>query len=113
MYNLRFSHFLSADIQRGDLSWLLAALKDLSVLQPRSLIDGVMVVNLYTDATPQSIAPILPAQGLAHAQVFMRSEEINRAEAIAAIAGKTSTLYLSCGSTVPQPSPPSVPGQVG
>lgn len=85
LYNLRFPHFLSADIQRGDPSWLLGALRDLSVLQPRSLIDGVMVVNLYTDAIPHSLAAIIPAQNLAHTQAFLRPEDINRAEAITAL----------------------------
>lgn len=54
------------------------------------MLDGVMVVNLYTGATPHSIAAILPAQGLAHAQAFRRPE------AIAAISGLTWATPLRC-----------------
>lgn len=60
------------------------------------MLDGVVVVNLYTDATPHSIAAILPALGLAHAQAFLQLEEINRAEAIAALSGLT----WACGENL-------------
>lgn len=87
LYNLRFPHFLSRDITLGDPSWLKAAFEDLSVLQPRPLLNAPMTVNLFTDATPHSVAAIIPSLNLCYAQAFLTPEEINRAEAVAALRG--------------------------
>lgn len=82
--------FLDRDILRGDPTWLLAALmRDLSVLQRKGLMDWPVSVNLYTDATPHTVATIVPSLRTSIAQAFDHTEEINRAEAFAAILGLT------------------------
>lgn len=78
---------MARDILRGDPTWLLAAMWDLSVLQPKGLRDWPVAVNLYTDATPHSVAAIVPSMRTSVAQAFIHREEINRAEALAAILG--------------------------
>lgn len=87
LYNLRLPAFLAKDILRGDASWLQAALKDLSILDPKELLDPPATMNLYTDATPWSIAAVLPSMTAHFAQAFEKETEINRAELIAGIQG--------------------------
>lgn len=50
-------------------------------------MDPIAEVNLFTDATPHSIAAIIPALDIAHARAFDAPEEINYAEMAAAIDG--------------------------
>lgn len=68
---------------------MTAAIKDLDILRPRPLMDPIAEVNLYTDATPNSIAAIIPSLDVAHARAFDCPEEINFAEMAAAIDGLT------------------------
>lgn len=82
LFNLRQPHFLARGTLLGDPSWVFAAMRDLSVLQHMPLMDGPMAVNLFTDATPHSVAAILPSMGISMAQAFQHPEEINRAEAL-------------------------------
>lgn len=84
LYNLRLPLFLGRDILRGDSSWLDAALLDLRVLEEKELCDPPLQLNLYTDATPHSIAAIITTMDISYAQ---EPEEINRAEMIVAIRG--------------------------
>lgn len=56
-------------------------------------MDWPVSVNLYLDATLNSVAAIVPSMRTSVAQAFVHIEEINRAEAIAAILGLT----LACG----------------
>lgn len=88
-FNLRLPQFLNRDILAGDPTWMAAAVKDLDILRPRPLMDPIAEVNLYTDATPNSIAAIIPALDMAHARAFDQTEEINFAEMAAAIDGLT------------------------
>lgn len=60
----------------GTYYWGAGALWDLSVPQPKNLMDG-------PNATPHSVAAILPSM----AQAFHHGKEINRAEALAALLG--------------------------
>lgn len=53
----------------------------MSILQPRSLLKGLLPVTMYTDATPHSVAAIIPTLKMSFAQAFQVPEEINRAEA--------------------------------
>lgn len=87
VYNLRLPMFLTRDILEGDPTWLQAALRDLDVLRPRPIMDALISVNLYTDATPHSTAAIIPFMDIAHARIFNKEEEINYAEMMAAIDG--------------------------
>lgn len=87
LFNLRWPHFLAADVCRGDHTWMVAAMKDMSVLREIPLMDTPMTINLFTDATPHSIAAIIPSLGMSFAQALKRPEDINRAEAIAALVG--------------------------
>lgn len=86
-YNLRLPQFLNRDVLLGDATWMMAAIKDLDILRPRPLMDPIAEVNLYTDATPNSLAAIIPALDKAHARAFNEGEEINFAEMAAAIDG--------------------------
>lgn len=52
-----------------------------------ALLPGLIPVALYTDATPHSVAAIIPTLNMSFAQSFDTPEEINRAEAIAALLG--------------------------
>lgn len=61
--------------------------KPLSILQPRSLLPGLIPVTTYTDATPHSVAAIIPTLNTSFAQAFQIPEEINRAEAVALLLG--------------------------
>lgn len=71
---------------------VLAAMRDLSIKgQPKGLMDWPVSVNLYTDATPNSVAAIVPSIRTSVSQAFVHTEEINRAGAIAAILGITWT----------------------
>lgn len=79
LYNLRMPIFLASDVMLGDASWLLAAIQHLSILQPKSLLPGLIPMSLYTDATPHSVAAIIPSLNLSFAQAFQTPEEINRA----------------------------------
>lgn len=56
-------------------------------------MDWPVSVNLYLDATLNSVAAIVPSMRTSVAQAFVHIEEINRAEAIAAILG----LMWACG----------------
>lgn len=47
LYNLQFPLFLVRDILAGDATWMLAAMRELSMLQAKSFMDGVMPVNLF------------------------------------------------------------------
>lgn len=48
---------------------------------------GLIPVILYTDATPHSVAAIIPSLNMSFAQAFRSPEEINRAEAMAVLLG--------------------------
>lgn len=85
LFNLRLPSFLTKDILRGDPSWLKAALQDLSILEPKKLMDPPMKVDLFTDATPWRVAAVLPATQEHFAQAFEERTEQNRAELIAAL----------------------------
>lgn len=87
LYNLKMPIFLASGIMLGDPSWLLSAIQHLSILQPRSLLPGLMPVSPYTDATPHSVAAITPTLKMSFAQAFQTPEEINRAEDIALLLG--------------------------
>lgn len=65
------------------------AARDRSVMQPKGLMYWPVSVNLYTDVTLHSVAAIVPSMRTSVAQTFVCTEEINRAEAIAAILGLT------------------------
>lgn len=58
------------------------AMCDLSVLQPKGLMDWPASVNLYTDATPLSVAAIVPSiyPSIQVTQASENTEEINMAE---------------------------------
>lgn len=86
----------------GDASWLLAAIQHLSILQPKSLLKGLIPVSLYTDATPHSVAAIIPTLNMSFAQAFETPEEINRAEAIAVLLGLqwASAEFTDCHFTL-------------
>lgn len=66
---------------------------DLSVLQPKNLMDGPMAVNVFTNAAPHGVAAILPSMRLSMAQAFHHGKEINRAEAL----GFTGRTWASPG----------------
>lgn len=102
LYNLRLPIFLSADILLGDPSWLLAAIQHLSILQPKSLLPGLMPVSMYKDATPHSVAATIPSLKMSFAQAFQVPDEINRAEAIALLLGLqwASAEFTICHFTV-------------
>lgn len=68
------------DTLRRDPTWLLAAIRDLSVLQLKRLMECSVPVNLYTDATPHSVAAMVPSMRTSVPQVFVNTEEINRTE---------------------------------
>lgn len=95
LYNLRLPIFLAADILLGDPSWL-------NILQPKSLLPGLIPIVLYTDATPHSVAAIIPSLKMSFAQAFEVPEEINRAEAIALLLGLqwASPEFTDCHFTV-------------
>lgn len=102
LYNLRLPIFLASDVLLGDASWLLAAIQHLSILQPKSLMPGLIPLTLYTDATPHSVAAIIPALNVSFAQAFHTPEEINRAEAMAVLLGLqwACAEFVDCHFTV-------------
>lgn len=102
LYNLKMPIFLASDIMLGDASWLLAAIQHLSILQPKSLLPGLIPVSLYTDATPHSVAAIIPSLKMSFAQAFQTPEEINQAEAIALLLGLqwASSEFIDCHFTI-------------
>lgn len=87
LYNLRLPSLLRKDLLRGDPSWMRAALQDLDVLKPKDLLDPPMTADLFTDATPWSVAAVLPAYAEHFAQAFQEKTEQNRAELVAALQG--------------------------
>lgn len=87
LFNLRWPSFLTLDILRGDPSWITAAIKDLSILKERHLQDAPMTLELFSDATPNSVAAIIPALNISWAQAFESPTEINEAETVAGIMG--------------------------
>lgn len=96
LFNLRWPFFLSRDILLGDASWLLAAMDDLRILRPRPILDAPMTISAFSDATPHSIAGIIPQMNISFAQAFTASEEINHAETVAAI----QTIVWACEELV-------------
>lgn len=60
LYNLRLPIFLAADVMLGDPTWLLAAIQLMPILQPKSLLPGLIPITMFTDATPHSVAAIIP-----------------------------------------------------
>lgn len=87
LYNLCLPIFLAADVLLGDPTWLQAAIQHMSILQPRSLLPGLIPVTMYTDATPHSVAAIIPTLKMSFAQAFQIPEEITRAEVMALLLG--------------------------
>lgn len=83
LYNLRLPIFLAADILLGDPSWIQTAMRHMTILQPRSLMLGLIRVTIYTDATPHSVAAVITTLKMSFTQAFFAPEEINRAGAIA------------------------------
>lgn len=71
-----------------------------------------MQITMYTDATPHSVAAIIPTLKMSFAQAFQVPEEINRAEAIALLLGlqwaalSSRTATLTSTVTTAQSSPP-------
>lgn len=59
----------------------------MSILQPKSLLPGLIPVTMYTDATPHSVAAIIPKLKMSFAQAFQVPDEINRTEAIVLLMG--------------------------
>lgn len=60
LVNLRLPHFLAMDILLGEPTWVLTAMRDLSVLQLKQLMDQPITVNLFTDAIRTPRRPSLP-----------------------------------------------------
>lgn len=87
MYNLRLPIFLAANILLGDPSWIQTAMRHMTILQPRSLMLGLIPVTIYTDATPHSVATVISTLKMSFTQAFFAPEEINRAGAIAVLSG--------------------------
>lgn len=63
---------------------------------------GLIPVTIYMDATPHSVAALIPTLKLSCSQAFHVSDEINRAEAIAVLLGLqwASADFLDCPCTV-------------
>lgn len=57
----------------------------MTILQPRSLVLGLIPVAIYTDTTPHSVAAVIPKLKISFAQAFFAPEEIDRAGAIAVL----------------------------
>lgn len=101
LFNLKWPSFFSRDLLMGDASWLTASMTDLAVLRPRPLLDAPFTLNVYSDATPHSLAGIIPELQLAWAQAFTASAEINHAETVAAIQTLTGRGHCEYLSPVP------------
>lgn len=64
-------------------------------LQLRSLMEGLIPLTIYTDATPHSVAALIPTLKLTFAQAFHVLDEINRDEAMAVLC-RVLRLPLYC-----------------
>lgn len=58
-------------------------------------------MNLFTDATPWSVAAIIPVRDAHYAQAFQNRTEINRAELTAAIKGLSWAASLETDTQIP------------
>lgn len=87
LYNSRWPLFLALDILRGDPSWLRAALHYMDISHPHWFDDAPIILDVYTDSTPHSVAAFCPALHDGFAQAFSTPAEINHAEMVAAILG--------------------------
>lgn len=70
LYNLRLPIFLAADIILSDPSWIQTAMRHMTILQPWSLMLGLIPVTIYTDATPHSVAAVITTLKMSFAQAF-------------------------------------------
>lgn len=87
LYNVRWPLFLAADIMRGETVWIDAALANMAIDEPHRYKDAPIILHIFTDATPHSIATYVPATREGFAQAYEAPSEISEAEMVAALMG--------------------------